>query len=166
MTNHPFTDQERELLKSLNRRVMFNLPNIKEFPVCLITGPAVAELAINTHLSDLDQTFIIFAPDQNTYDTIKDHIRLTGTSIRDYETSTKFIIKYMKWFNLKKIDLIAEEYFVSFISKKNLIVSRTNVYEYPNKFVPHPIYCFSGKCYVSRSRLDEAKNYVGNNDSI
>jgi hypothetical protein len=167
MSYEPFTPEEVSLLKTLNNRVLNQLPNLSLYKECIITGPAVAEMAVTPTLSDKDRTFLIFAPDKETFDQLQDSmLSLYSMRPQSFESGYKFLNnkRYMNWFTLEYIDLIAEEILVyenSFAQNKNFIIGiQDPVGEYKEHFKYHPIYCYEGKCYVNRYRLDEAHRYV------
>jgi hypothetical protein len=166
MSYEPFTPEEVGLLKTLNNRVRNQLPNLSLYKECIITGPAVAEMAVNLTLSDKDRTFLIFAPDKETFDQLQDSMwSLYSMRPQSFESGYKFLNNkmYMNWFTLEYIDLIAEEILVyddSFNQSKNLILGIQKPEDYEKYFKYHPIYCYEGKCRVNRYRLDEAHRYV------
>ena len=167
MNTSPFTSEEEILLKSLNNRVLNQLPNLKQFKKCIITGPAVAELSVISNLGGIDNTFIIFAPDKTILSELNVEL-WTAYSMhpRPFERGYKFLNNktYMGWFTLEYIDIIAEDVLVydnSFNQNKNIIISTHDPEEYVKYFKYHPIYCLNGKCFVNRHRLDEAIRYCG-----
>jgi len=169
---YQFTDEQRELLKSLNNRVLNQLPRLREFSSCIITGPAVSELAMG-HTLIRDKTFVILAPDKETLEGIKDLMwelyTLRPSSTND---GMKFLVtgKYIKWFSMEYIDLIAEDVYVFrgvFPQLINMILAvGPERSEYAGRFKYHPIHCHSGKTYVNVYRLREPEKYVRSDDEL
>lgn len=165
----PFTDHDKDLLKSLNQRVINQLPKLHDFTDCIITGPAVAEMAASTALPLVqDRTFIIFAEDTYMMDKITDNM-WTFYSIRPLQSEAGLKIindsKYLKWFTMDYIDLVAGDVRVFgniFSTTLRIILSHHSDHrEYCNHFKYHPIFCYKGKTYVNLFRLKEAKRYAG-----
>jgi hypothetical protein len=156
-----FSKIEQGRLRGLNSRVMSNLLNNNILQRCIITGPAVSQLAVNSILDPkLDRTFIIIAPDIDAYADIVGH---TGkTYLTTHNAEINHIAKYSNWFGIDRIDLIALDFtIVRGTIEKDMIITFIDHDEYLSRFKAHPIYCLEGKTYVNRTRLNEAMKYVG-----
>jgi hypothetical protein len=159
MTELPFSKIEQEQLRGLSGRVMNSLPSLIILRKCIITGPAVSQLAVNLIFDPkLDSTFVILAPDIDVYN---DLIGYTGrTYLNTHNEEIKRIRDYSKWFGMDEIDLVSID-FTIVRGAKDMIIAYTDHDEYPSRFKAHPIYCLEGKTYVNRTRLNEAMKYVG-----
>lgn len=169
MNETPFSPEEVALLKSLSNRVLNLIPNLVEFKKCIITGPAVAVLSVSSilSLSDKDRTFIIFVPDQPTLDKLNDEL-WTLYSMRplSFEHGNNFLNEgsLINWFTSDFIDIIAKDVLVYRTHyNENIIISIQDLDDYVHHFKYHPTYCFGGKSFVNRYRLNEAIAYVGKN---
>lgn len=164
-----FSKDEKDLLKSLNQRVLNHLPNLSDFADCIITGPHVAQLAVSPSLvGDTDRTFIIFAPETTDLFRITDQLHIQYTlSPLSVERGLKVLngSNYLKWFTMEYIDLVASDVFVYekvlFTKTRIILGLHGDMHEYCNHFKYHPIFCYKGKTYVNLFRLKEAKRYAG-----
>ncbi len=162
MAKDLFTDNEVFLLKSLNKRVMNTLPNLLDLEDFIITGPAVAELAVSPNLSQKDKTFVIFAQDELTMQKFNEEM---GIKYANHPMSFEHTMNEIRrtnhknWFGRDIIDIMASD-ITMYKFSINVIVSVTNFEDWVNSFDPHPIYCLEGKAFVNRMRLTEARVYT------
>jgi hypothetical protein len=161
----PFTTDEVEYLKTLTTRVRNALPKIDIFNECVVTGPAVAELAVKNLLSQRDRTFIIFARNGNARINVYDRLKDRGyLPLSNAEVLGRGLSRNLNWFITDTVDLTNDPPFLYVLANVRMIIHYVPFEEWVDSFDAHPIYCYEGKSYVNRMRLDEAMVYVNSPD--
>lgn len=160
VSDHLFTEAERNLLVSLDTRVFIYIGKfINNIRQLIITGPSVDELAIRPALMSSDRTFMVLTPNLDSFLKLTHYIE-NETGIRPRGlTSIDIPERWSKALPSRATLGSALVYEPSGIAsgEVRLIISKVDIDDFLGCYPDgHPIYCQNSKAHVTRTGLDQA----------